>query len=114
MDNGNSEAPKDENTVTCKNKGGRKGWATVEQDTWLRKQVSAFTAAQINGARGLAQFWPPLWEEWFTRWPETALPAEDVEDASEASAKQLERQKAQSKIVLTKKMVSAKFTSNRV
>lgn len=75
-----------------KKKGGRKGWTTVEQEKWLRERISTYHAAQAGGPRGLAEFWPLLWEGWFLLWPEskevsnsavaTSSSAEDSPDAS--------------------------------
>jgi hypothetical protein len=53
-----------------KKRGGRRGWATEEQDVWLRNRVTSYMAAQATGAKSLAEFWPVTWEAWFTKWPE--------------------------------------------
>jgi hypothetical protein len=58
--------------VKVEKKGGRKGWATDEQDKWLRERIPAYHAAQASGARGLSEYWPLLWEGWFSLWPESA------------------------------------------
>lgn len=72
MDNGEEQGPKSEKIE--KKKGGRKGWATVEQDFWLRARVPNYLVAQGGGPRALAEFWSLLWEEWFLQWPESVSP----------------------------------------
>jgi len=55
-----------------KKRGGRRGWATPEQDTWLQERLTLYVAAQGIGVKGLAEFWPATFEAWFEKWPEPA------------------------------------------
>lgn len=71
------------------NKGGRRGWATDEQAAFMRRVEPAYLTCQELGKRSLADFWPGVFEEWFTRWPETATGAED--QAAHIKAKKLVR-----------------------
>lgn len=59
-----------------KGKGGRRGWATSEQEAWLKDRISRYADAQGQTGkankgriRALGDFWPPLWEGWFEKWP---------------------------------------------
>jgi hypothetical protein len=81
MENVEPQAEVDKKTRNPK--GGRKGWATTEQEKWLRERIPAYHTAQATGARGLAEFWPPLWEGWFSTWPEPA----EAESAEASSSK---------------------------
>ena len=51
-------------------KGGRKGWTTVEQCDWLQENVSNFLVLRSEGHRRLDSFWLRLFDGWFERWPE--------------------------------------------
>ena len=65
-----------------KKKGGCRGWATSDQEQWLREQVPLYVAAQGVGVKGLAEFWPTIFESWFEKWPEptpTMLPPPDTQ-----------------------------------
>jgi hypothetical protein len=48
-------------------KKGRRGWATDEQEAFLRSQIPSFLSSKSANLRG--DFWPPLWEQYFDRWP---------------------------------------------
>jgi hypothetical protein len=48
-----------------KSKGGRRGWTTPEQTTWLKSLIPSFQKVQAGGFQKLAEFWPGLYEEWF-------------------------------------------------
>ena len=65
------------------NKGGRRGWPTPEQDAWFHRYEPLYLASQERGneSGGLADFWPPLFEDWFARWPETVDGGQDMSDA---------------------------------
>jgi hypothetical protein len=54
---------------SSQNKGGQPGWATDEQEEWLRGHLPNYAASQGKGQKALADFWPPLWEGWFEKWP---------------------------------------------
>lgn len=47
-------------------RGGRPSTYSETQDDWLREQLPTYTAAQ---GKGLADFWGPLFEEYFEKWP---------------------------------------------
>jgi hypothetical protein len=65
------------------NKGGQRGWPTLEQDAWFHCYEPLYLASQEHGIEtgGLADFWPPLFEDWFARWPETVDGGQDLLDA---------------------------------
>ena len=48
-------------------KKGHQGWATDEQQAFLRSQIPSFLSSKSADLRG--DFWPPLWEVYFNRWP---------------------------------------------
>jgi hypothetical protein len=52
------------------NKGGRPGWATPQQEAWLKERLSEYTEAQRSGKRDMAGFWHSAWADWFNSWPE--------------------------------------------
>jgi hypothetical protein len=49
-------------------KGGRKGWATTDQENWLKLQIPEFLRARAGGQRTLTPFRNKLYEEWFVQW----------------------------------------------
>ena len=57
-------------SLTKNPKGGRKGWTTPDQETWLKEQIPAYLIARAGGQRGLTPFRNKLYEGWFTRWPQ--------------------------------------------
>jgi hypothetical protein len=63
------------------NKGGRPGWATPEQEEWLKSHLPNYMGSQGKGPKALVEFWPPLWEGWFDKWPEA--PASTADDNDE-------------------------------
>jgi hypothetical protein len=69
------------------NKGGRRGWATPEQDKFLRDTEQSYLTCQELGRRSLANFWPELFETWFSRWPETATAGQDPSAAIKTTKK---------------------------
>lgn len=50
-------------------KGGRKGWTTVEQHNWLHDQIPTYLSQRVDGRR-LNMFWLQLFSGWFKSWPE--------------------------------------------
>lgn len=73
-------------------KGGRKGWTTNEQETWLRKYIGDYHTGQGRGGRGLVTFWGPVFEGWFQQWPESA------DGVEEGSAEHMEAIDAKKKV----------------
>ena len=69
------------------NKGGRRGWTTPEQDKWLRHYEPLYLSKQDRGVRGLAEFWPQLFEIWFARWPEPTTAVGGLSAAIKAKKK---------------------------
>ena len=78
-------------------KGGRKGWTTSDQETWLKEQIPAYLIARADGQRGLTPFRNKLYEGWFKRWghPETStgVTAGHHENSSGKEATELVRVK---------------------
>jgi|HubBroStandDraft_3_1064219.scaffolds.fasta_scaffold134877_2 hypothetical protein len=64
------DKPKKKSARTSQSKGGRRSWAEPDQDAWLKEHLPDYVASQGKGPKALVEFWPPLWEEWFKRWPE--------------------------------------------
>lgn len=58
-------------------KKGRRGWATDEQGAFLKSQIPSFLSSKSANSRG--DFWPPLWEQYFDRWP---VPDAEADDSS--------------------------------
>jgi hypothetical protein len=58
-------------------KRGRKGWTTEEQSTYLESLKASYLAAQST--KKISEFWPPVEEEWFVRWP-SSLTEKDIGD----------------------------------
>jgi hypothetical protein len=56
-------------------KKGRRGWTTDEQEAFLKSQIPSFLSSKSTNLRG--DFWPPLWEQYFDRWPIPSAAAED-------------------------------------
>ena len=52
------------------NKGGCPTAFTNEEAEWLKDRKEDFQTAWGTGKKALTDFWPPLWEEWFGKWPE--------------------------------------------
>lgn len=52
-------------------KKGRRGWTTEEQVAYLESCKPSYLAAQSTKMTG--EFWLPVWEEWFQRWPAELL-----------------------------------------
>jgi len=46
---------------------GRRGWTTDEQAEYLESCKASYLTAQAT--KKTSEFWPPVWEEWFQRWP---------------------------------------------
>ena len=65
---------------TSQNKGGRRSWADADQEAWLKERLPDYVASQGKGPKALVEFWPPLWEEWFKRWPEVTPASADGKD----------------------------------
>jgi hypothetical protein len=62
------------------NKGGRPSWTTPEQAAWLHERLPAHNEAQTKGRKFLDDFWKPIWEAWFEKWPEPAQqPGDDLD-----------------------------------
>jgi hypothetical protein len=57
-------------------KKGRKRWTTEEQIAYLESLKASYLAAQST--KKIPDFWPPVEEEWFARWP-SALTKTDIE-----------------------------------
>lgn len=73
--------------IQKKTKGVRRGWSTPEQYAWLEGLIPSYQKAQAGGFWKLAEFWPNLFEEWFSRWPEsTVTPSVTNGDASATNA----------------------------
>lgn len=53
--------------VTGPKKKGRRGWTTDEQEEFLKSQIPAYLSSKASKVH--SDFWPPLWEEYFERWP---------------------------------------------
>jgi hypothetical protein len=53
-----------------KRKHNRAGWATPEQETWLRELIPKYVASKSPNKKNLGDFWGELWEGWFKNWPE--------------------------------------------
>lgn len=84
MTNRSSKTPQTDSKD--KKKGGRRSWATPDQEQWLREQVSSYVAAQSAGVKGLAEFWLGTFERWFEKWPEpapTMLPPPNTQAGAE-------------------------------
>lgn len=80
-----------------KRKPTRAGWATPEQETWLREQVPEFLNAKASGTKGLADFWPDTWQGWFEKWPEplpVMLPVTDSESPQDTEKDRVLARKA--------------------
>jgi hypothetical protein len=58
----------------------KRRWTTVEQRTFLDAYVKRYLEAQAS--RTYHKFWPPLFQDWFAKYPE-AEPAEDDPTDSE-------------------------------
>jgi|HubBroStandDraft_1064217.scaffolds.fasta_scaffold02537_11 hypothetical protein len=86
----------DDTSITAddnaKKKGGRKGWATAEQESWLRERMNDYQTGQGRGGRGLVAFWGPVFEGWFQHWPE------GVEGMVEGSSAYMEAVDAKKKV----------------
>ena len=73
-------------------KGGRKGWTTAQQETWLCEQIGDYHMGQGCGGRKLMNFWGPVFEGWFQQWPESA------EGVTEGSSMHMEAIDAKKKV----------------
>ena len=76
------KAARIKNSVEPGKKVGRRGWTTDAQETWLTDRVKVFVEAQgkrNNGKKNkvLDDFWPGMWEGWFSQWPEATLESEN-------------------------------------
>ena len=54
---------------TEKNLGGVKPWTTSEQKAWLTVHMPHYVASRSSDSK--TDFWPPIFEEWFGKWPVT-------------------------------------------
>jgi hypothetical protein len=61
---------------------GRRGWATVEQQAFLKEQIPGFLIARVGGQRTLNPFWDKLYDDWFIRWPEPSTSPSQTAGAS--------------------------------
>src|SRR5258708_3259776 len=51
-------------------KRGHHEWTTESQKEFLTNQILSYLTAQSrNLGKSCSDFWPPLWETYFTRWP---------------------------------------------
>jgi hypothetical protein len=57
-----------------KNRGGMKPWYTEEQQAWFTEHLPPYVASRATKAP--AEFWPPIFEDWFTKWPLTIAEGE--------------------------------------
>ena len=57
---------------------GRRGWATDEQAEYLESCKASYLTVQST--KKTSEFWPPVWEEWFERWP-LSLSEKDIENS---------------------------------
>ena len=76
------KAARIKNSVEPGKKVGRRGWTTDAQEMWLTDRVKVFVDAQGKGNNGkkkkvLDDFWPGMWEGWFSQWPEATLESEN-------------------------------------
>jgi hypothetical protein len=94
---------------TNQGKGGRRSWADSDQEAWLKERLPDYVASQGKGPKALVEFWPPLWEGWFERWPEVTTPAL-VEPASAEGQDKTALGDDILKLAVTKK----KLVSNRL
>jgi hypothetical protein len=83
-------------------KGGRKGWATADQDAFLKEQIPSYLTARADGQRGLNPFWNKLYESWFTRWPD---PSTLQSEPADASSRDLVAADEASQVAESKKLV---------
>jgi hypothetical protein len=50
-------------------KRGHREWTTTSQKEFLMDQIPSYLAAQSgNSGKSHLDFWPPLWETYFTEW----------------------------------------------
>jgi hypothetical protein len=56
-----------------KKRSGCRGWATPEQEAWLRKQIPSYLAAKDSSLKNLSDFWLPMWVTWSNEWPDMLL-----------------------------------------
>jgi hypothetical protein len=50
-------------------KKGRRGWTTELQEEFLTSHIPSYLAEKSGSSRIRLDFWPPLWEQFFERWP---------------------------------------------
>ena len=50
-------------------KKGRRGWTTEAQEEFLTSYIPSYLAEKSGSSRIRSDFWPPIWEEFFERWP---------------------------------------------
>ena len=77
-----------------KNKGGKKAWTTEEQKKWLMDNLAAYVASRSTEAP--SEFWPPIYEDWFAKWPVTVAEGE-TGDKEELLASGMNKRKEVSK-----------------
>jgi hypothetical protein len=62
-------------------KRGRREWTTTSQKEFLTDQIPSYLAAQSgNSGKSRSDFWPPLWETYFTEWPLSLVSDEEKKE----------------------------------
>jgi hypothetical protein len=62
-------------------KRGRREWTTTSQKEFLMDQIPSYLAAQSgNSGKSRLDFWPPLWETYFTEWPLSLVSDEEKKE----------------------------------
>jgi hypothetical protein len=74
-------------------KRGRREWTTESQKTFLTDQIPSYLAAQSGeSGKSRSDFWPPLWETYFTQWP-LSLVLDEEKQEGKVSTKQWTKEK---------------------
>jgi len=74
-------------------KRGRHEWTTESQKEFLTDQIPSYLAAQSgNSGKSRSDFWPPVWETYFTRWP-LSLVSEEEKKVGKVDTKRLAKEK---------------------
>ncbi|KAI0039295.1 hypothetical protein FA95DRAFT_1612678 [Auriscalpium vulgare] len=70
-------------------KVNQKMWTNLEQLEYLWARLSTYQEHQAN--RTTVEFWPPLFEDWFERWPLGKDVSEDAEGVEKPVRRRLKQ-----------------------
>jgi hypothetical protein len=69
----------------AQNKAGLRAWTTPEQKAWFTSKLPSYIASRSSDSK--TDFWPPIFEEWFEKWPVVPPATETAQDAGAEAPK---------------------------